>query len=173
MALRTIVRIGHCAFRLCLARRPLLGTCRALCQFPIVAEKILEVIVVPLRRLGRPRAFQAGGDGVAAPSGAEAVSPTQPLLLRRRTFRLWAYVMIWICGSVSFSESVTACDQSNGLLIVHGHAAESLANVPRSSEGVWGSVRPFGVHVDQAHLHRAERLIQLAVAGIALVRQPF
>ncbi len=31
---------------------------------------------------------------------------------------------------------------------------------------------PFGVHVDQAHLHRAERIVELPVAAVALVAEP-
>src|SRR5208282_2316211 len=30
----------------------------------------------------------------------------------------------------------------------------------------------FRIHVDQAHLHRAEGVLEIAVAGVALVRQP-
>jgi hypothetical protein len=37
---------------------------------------------------------------------------------------------------------------------------------------VWLAVRPFGLDVDQDHLHPAERLRELAFAAIALVAEP-
>jgi hypothetical protein len=46
------------------------------------------------------------------------------------------------------------------------------AKVSRRRNRVRLAVRALGVHVDEAHLHRTERIFQLAVAGIALIVQP-
>ncbi len=50
------------------------------------------------------------------------------------------------------------------------------ANVSRMSlrcgKRVGVAVRALGVHVDQAHLHRAERVGELALAAVALVAEP-
>ena len=66
-----------------------------------------------------------------------------------------------------------AGDQSDRLLVVHGHAAERFPDVVRGSERVRLSVRALRVHVDQAHLDGGERVRELAVAAVALVAEPF
>ncbi len=73
------------------------------------------------------------------------------------------------CGAVRLAEGVTACDQRNDFLVVHRHAAEGGADVLGGGEVVAAGVRTLGVHVDQAHVRRGQRLIQIAVAGKALV----
>jgi hypothetical protein len=73
---------------------------------------------------------------------------------------------------VGLAERVAAGDQRDGLLVVHGHAAERLADVGGRGERVGIPVRALWVDVDEAHLHGAERLLQLPVAGVALVAQP-
>src|SRR5258708_7458092 len=78
-----------------------------------------------------------------------------------------------IAGAMGLAEGVTAGNQRDGLLVVHRHARERLADVPRRREGIWIAVRPFRIDVDQAHLHGAERALQVAIARVALVRQPF
>jgi hypothetical protein len=70
------------------------------------------------------------------------------------------------------AEGVSAGDQGNRLLVVHRHARERLANVPRRSDRIGLAVGAFRIHVDQAHLHRAERIVELTVAAVALVSQP-
>ena len=71
------------------------------------------------------------------------------------------------------AEGMTAGGQGHGLVIVHGHAGKSLANIARRCERVGVAVRAFGVDIDQAHLHGAERVFKLAVAAVALIAQPF
>jgi hypothetical protein len=73
---------------------------------------------------------------------------------------------------VRLAERVTAGDQRNGFLVVHGHPGERLADVTRRGQGVGVAVGPFGVHVDEAHLYGAERAGQLAVTAVALVAEP-
>ncbi len=67
---------------------------------------------------------------------------------------------------------VAARDQRHGLLVVHRHAEERLADVLGGSDRVRVAVGAFRVDVDQAHLHRAERLRELALAAVALVAEP-
>ena len=77
-----------------------------------------------------------------------------------------------IARAVGLAEGVAAGDQRDGLLVVHRHAGEGLADVLRRGDRIGIAVRAFGVDVDQAHLHRAERLGELALAAVTLVAQP-
>ena len=72
---------------------------------------------------------------------------------------------------MGLAEGVAAGDQRDRLLVVHRHPLEGFANVPRRGDRIRLAVRSFGIDVDQAHLHRAERMLQLAIAEIALVRR--
>ena len=49
---------------------------------------------------------------------------------------------------------------------------EGLSNVPGGSQRIRVAVGPLRVHVDQAHLHGAERIGELPVAAVALVSEP-
>ena len=73
---------------------------------------------------------------------------------------------------MGFAEAVTAGDQRDGLLVIHRHAEERLADVLGGGERVGIAVRPFRIDVDEAHLHGAERFGQLAFAAVALVAEP-
>ena len=70
------------------------------------------------------------------------------------------------------TESVSAGDQRDGFFVVHRHARERLANIDGRSERIGVSVRAFRIHVNQAHLHCRERILEVAFAGVALVREP-
>ncbi len=67
---------------------------------------------------------------------------------------------------------MTTGNQRHGFFVVHRHAAEGFTNVPGRRERIRVAVRPFRVDVDQTHLHGGERVLQIAVAAVALVRQP-
>jgi len=67
---------------------------------------------------------------------------------------------------------VTASDARDSFLVVHGHAGESLADVPRRRDGVGVSIRAFGIHINEAHLHGGEGIFELAITGVALVVEP-
>ena len=73
---------------------------------------------------------------------------------------------------MGFAEGVAARNQRNGFLVVHGHAEERLADVVRRGDRVRFAVRPFRIDIDEAHLHRAERFGELALAAVALIAQP-
>src|SRR5215471_1964100 len=73
---------------------------------------------------------------------------------------------------MGFAKGVAAGNQGNGLLVIHGHAAKRFLYVPGCSEGIRFTVGPLRIHVDQAHLHGAERLIELSVAGVTLIAKP-
>ena len=73
---------------------------------------------------------------------------------------------------MGLADRVAAHDERNRLLVVHGHAAKGLADVPGGSHRIGVARGPFRIHVDEAHLHGAERLGEFPVAAIALVSQP-
>ena len=170
--LRRIVGIRHRIGRRIVLRRPLVRAARALRKLPVVAEQVLEEVVVPLRGCGGPGAFQAARDRVAALAGAEGVPPAETLLLEAGALGFDANVPARIGGAVSLAEGVSAGDQGHRLFVVHRHAAERLANVPGRGHRIGGGVRAFRIHVDQTHLHRAERILELPVARVALVTEP-
>ena len=150
---------------------PLPGAGRALDQLPLVAEQHVEVAVVPLRRVGLPGAFDAAGGGVHALAGAEPVDPAQALLLDGGGFGFRTH-QLRVARAVRLAEGVAAGDERDGLFVVHRHAGEGLAHVAARGHGVGVAVRALGVHVDQAHLHGGQRVLELAVAAVALVAQP-
>ena len=79
------------------------------------------------------------------------------------------------CGirrAVGLAERVAAGDQRHGLLVVHRHPGERLPDVAGRGERARRAVGAFRVHVDEAHLHRGEGVLQLPVAGVALVAEP-
>ena len=73
---------------------------------------------------------------------------------------------------MAFAEGVAAGDERDGLFVVHRHAREGLSNVTAGGDRVRVAVRPFRIHVDQAHLHGGERILEIPVAGVALVAKP-
>ena len=153
-------------------RLPLMRTGRALGQLPFVAEQVPEEVVAPLRRRRGPDDFQAAADRVIAFAAAKAVLPAQPLLLDGSAFRLGADILDRICGAVGLAERMSAGDERDGLLVVHGHAHECLANIPRRSDRIRLAIWSFRIDVDQTHLHGGERVLKIAVAAVALVLQP-
>ena len=68
------------------------------------------------------------------------------------------------------AERVAAGDQRHGFFVVHRHAAEGLADVVSRREGIGVAVRTFGVHVDQSHLHRGQRVLQVAAVDFSIGR---
>ena len=92
VALRRVVRIRHGAGAGAVLRRPLMRAGRALGQFPLVAEQVLEEVVAPLGRRRGPGAFEAAGDRVDPRAGAVLARPAEALLLDARAFRLRADV---------------------------------------------------------------------------------
>ena len=127
--LRRIVGIRHRALGLGIRRRPLLRAGGARRQLPLVLEQVVEVPVVPLRRVVGPGALEAAGDRVGALAAAEAVLPAQALLLDRAALGLRPDVL-GTGGAVALAERVAADDERDRLLVVHRHAGEGLADVP-------------------------------------------
>ena len=54
---------------------------------------------------------------------------------------------------MSLAERVAARDEGHRLLVVHRHASEDVADIPRRSDRIRVAVRAFRVDVNQAHLH--------------------
>ena len=73
---------------------------------------------------------------------------------------------------MGLAERVAARDQRDGLFVVHRHAFEGFANVDRRREWIRLPVGPFRIDVDQAHLNGRERVLEIAIAAIALVAEP-
>ena len=169
--LRRIVSVRHVVQSGGIRGRPLLRAGGARRQLPLVLVQVVQEAVVPLRRVVRPGALEPAGDRVGALAGAEGVPPAQALCLDRAALGLRTDVLR-AGGAVALAEGVAADDERHRLLVVHRHAGEGLADVPGRRQRIRVAVRPLRVHVDQAHLHGAERTLELSVAAVALVAEP-
>ncbi len=167
--LRRVVGVRDHVLRLAVLRHPLVSAGRALGQLPFVAEEHVEVAHVPGRRVRLPRAFDAAGRGVHALAGAEGVLPAEAHRLDRGALGRGADERR-IAGAMRLAEGVAAGHQRDGFLVVHRHAREGLAHVAARRHRIRIAVRTLGVHVDQAHLHRGERVLEHAVAGVTALR---
>src|SRR5262249_37842655 len=78
----------------------------------------------------------------------------------------------WISGAVRLAEGMAAGDQRHGFLVIHCHTPEGLTDVMGRGDGIRFAIGSFRIHIDEAHLHRAERILQLALTAVALVAQP-
>src|SRR5258708_6521847 len=145
---------------------------RALRQFPLMAEQRIEEPVVPLYRARGPCAFQAAGDRVGAFAAAEGVCPAQALLLNGGALRFGADIFSRIGSAVGFAERVPAGNERNGLLVIHRHASERLADIACRGDWIGLSIGPLRIHINQSHLNSGERIIELTIAAVALVPQP-
>src|ERR1043166_4979241 len=150
---------------------PLLRPGRALYQLPFIFEQVLEEVVAPLRGCLRPCDFRASGNGVGADTGAMFALPDETLILERTSFRCRSHQR-WVSGAVRLAEGMPAGDQRDGFLVVHRHAEEGFANIPRRGDRIGIAVRTFRIDVDETHLHRAERLCELALATVTFVAEP-
>src|SRR6185295_5490862 len=104
----------------------------------------VEEVVAPPRRRLRPRDFGAAGDGVGAEARAMLALPAETLILDHGAFGLRAEEGR-VAGTVGFAESMTTGDQRDGLLVVHCHAEERLADVLGRRDRVWIAVRAFRI----------------------------
>src|SRR5215218_5309772 len=163
--------IGHGALRLGIRGNPLPRTGRALGQLPVVRVQIVEKSVVPLRRLVGPSSFQPTGDRVAALASSVAVVPTEALLLEGSTLGFRTDV-VRRGRTMSLADRVAADDERNRFLVVHRHATERLSNVPGGRQRIRVAARPLRVHIDQTHLHGAERTSPLPGPAVALISEP-
>ena len=135
------------------------------------SNRFLKKCVAPLGRRLRPGHFRTAGDGIAPDAGVVLALPAEALILEGAAFRLRSDQR-WIARAVGLAEGVAAGDQRDGLFVVHRHAEERLADVLGRRDRIRIAVRPFRIDVDQAHLHRAERLGKLAFAAVAFVTEP-
>ena len=135
---------------------PLVGAGRALGQLPLVAEQVREEAVAPLGRRRGPGDLEAAADRVTADAGAERACPAEALQRDAAGFRRHAD-QGRVAGAMGLAEAVTAGDERYGLLVVHCHAREGVADIPGRGERIRIAVRPFRVDVDQTHLHCGER----------------
>src|SRR5205085_12679778 len=126
----------------------------------------------PLGRVVGPCALEAAGDRGVALAAAVFLLPAEALLLEGGARRFGTDVLGRRRSAVGLAEGVAADDERNRLLVVHRHAAEGLANVARGGLRIRFAARPFGIDVDEAHLHGAERFGEVPVTAVTLVSEP-
>src|SRR5579872_496906 len=164
--------IRHRTIACAIFRCPLMCAGRTLCQFPIVFEEVGKEIVAPLRWRRGPSDFQAATDGVSAKTFAKFILPPESLILDGGAFWLIAHILRGNGSPVRLAESMSASNECDGFLVIHRHASEGFSDIPRRSDGIGLSIRPFRVHIDQPHLHGSEGILQITIAAVAFVRQP-
>jgi hypothetical protein len=169
---RRVVGVGHGVLSLGILRGPLLGTGRARRELVVVGVEVLEEPVVPLRRLVGPRSLEPAGERVGTLARTGAVDPAEALVLHGAALGLRAEV-VGADRAVGLADGVTTDDERHGLFVVHRHAAERLADVAGRRERVGVAVGAFGVDVDEAHLNGAQLAVELAIAGVAGIAEPF
>src|SRR5208282_1924956 len=67
---------------------------------------------------------------------------------------------------------MSAGNERNCFLVIHRHAGESLSDIPCRGQRIRLPIRSFWIHIDQTHLHGSERILEITIAAVALVRQP-
>src|SRR5581483_2602806 len=144
---------------------------RTLCLYPVEGKQVVEVLRRPRNRIHRPGALESAGHRVACLATSALVFPAQSLLLGAGRRGLGAHTLGWIMGAMRLAERVSAGDERNGLLVVHGHATEGLTDVLRSRERIRIAVGTRGIDVNQAHLHSGEWMLQLSLARVTLVTE--
>src|SRR5204863_832947 len=75
-------------------------------------------------------------------------------------------------SAVCFAERVAASNKGNCFFVVHCHTAESFTDIARSCERIRVSPGAFWIDVDQPHLYSSERVLKIAIAGVAFVGEP-
>src|SRR6516164_11183707 len=73
---------------------------------------------------------------------------------------------------MGLAKAMTTGNERNRLLVIHRHAGEGLPNISRRSDWIRLAVRPLRIHVNQSHLNRPERMLELAISAVPLVREP-
>ncbi len=127
--------------------------------------------MVPLDRCLRPRTLETTGNRIVALAGAELVLPAETLLFERRTFWVGTEVVIGR-GTVYLPELVSARDERNGLLVVHRHPVEGLADVRSRLLRIRFTSGSLWVHVDQPHVVGREVTFEGSFLVVALVAEP-
>ena len=74
---------------------------------PLVAEQQIEIAIVPLRWIARPRAFKTTGGCVSALSRAVGVALAEAHLLQWRALGFGFDGVFW-AGTMAFAKGVTA-----------------------------------------------------------------
>src|SRR5436190_15343228 len=165
------MRVRDRAFAGAVLRFPLLRARRTRGLLPLVLEKMLEEVVAPPRRRPGPGDLETARGGVGPHTGFIAALPAETLFLEIAA--LWFGADVGCrARPMGLAERVSAGNQRDRLLVVHGHAAEGLTDVPCRGNRIRCAVRSFRIDVDEAHLHSAEGIRQLPVAAVALVTEP-
>ena len=169
--LRRVVGMRDRSLTCTMLGTPLVGSRRTLLQLPFKAEEIPEKVVTPLGRRRRPGHLEAARDRVAAYSRAEAARPSETLFRNARTLR-FNTDMRRRSSAVRLSKRMSAGNECHRFFVVHRHTRKRLADVDGGLHGIRLAVRSFRIHVNKTHLHRRERVFQIALSRVTVVVEP-
>ena len=151
---------------------PLLCTCGALGQFPLITEKVPEKIITPFCWCGSPGTFKTTCDRIACISCTISIFPAQPLLFNTCCCGFTSYICGRISGPVCFTECMSASNQCDCFLIIHGHPGKCFADITGGCQRIRITIRSFRIYINQSHLNSTEWILQFAITTIALISQP-
>ena len=162
-ALRRIVRRRRHVLWLLVDRLPLLSARGRAHQLIFIIEQQPEVILRPLRRRVDPRTFDAAGDGVFAKAALVGARPAETL--ERDVGALGRDVdQARVARAMGLAERMAAGGERDGFLMVHRHALERDLDVARGLQRIGIAAGAFGIDVDEAHLDRGQRVLELHFA---------
>src|SRR5262249_55965013 len=138
---------------------------------PVVTEQVREEVVAPFRGRRGPRHLEAARDRVGPFAGTEAALPAEAEVFDPRSFGLRSDVLR-VTGAMRLAERMAARNQRDRFLVVQGQGGRGLAKVARARGGIGVPFRAFRVQVDQPHLSRRERNLEVAIARVTLVLEP-
>ena len=162
-ALVGIVRCRRHVLVLLVDRLPLLRPRGRAHQLIFIVEQQPEIILRPFGRRIHPRPFDAAGDGVLAETALVSARPAKALERNVRAFGS-RIDQARVARAVRLAERMAARRQRDRLLMVHRHALEGDLDVARRLQRVGIAARPFRIDVDEAHLDRRQRMLQLQLA---------
>ncbi len=151
---------------------PLPSPCGALSEFPLVAKKVLEVVVAPLGGGGGPGALEAAGSGVFGVAFAVGILPALTHFFHGSA-GWFATHKAWVSCTVHFAKGVSTGHQGHGFFVVHGHATKGFAHVACRGKRIGVAVGAFRIDINQSHLNCSKRILEVAVAFVALVTEHF
>ena len=166
-----VERVGHGVRAGAVLRASTGGRRRGSWSAPTRSRRGSRRSCCPVRRRGGPDDLEAAGDRVAALAGAVARSSSpgpapragRP---RARGRRCSGSAAPWVLPKV-WPPAISATVSSSFIAIRAKVSRMSRAD----GERVGIAVGAFRVDVDQAHLHGGERVLELAVAGVARRRR--
>ena len=141
---------------------PDMRTSRTFHQLPLITEQQVKITIIPLCWIGCPGTLDTTGDGVAAFARAIAAEPAKTHIFDIRTF-WFGTNQRRITSAMSLAKGMATSHQRHGFFVIHRHPGKCFTHIMRTGQWIWIAIRAFRVHIDQAHLHSRQRMLQITL----------